>query len=58
MVKMSVINDALKNIVNAEKAGKRQVCDVILQPPSLPVEEVLWLLGYLSEVDQNTHSTT
>ena len=58
MVKMSVINDALKNIVNAEKAGKRQVCDVILQPLSLPVEEVLWLLGYLSKVDQNTHSTT
>ena len=58
MVKMSVINDALKNIVNAEKAGKRQVCDAILQPLSLPVEEVLWLLGYLSEVDQNTHSTT
>merc|ERR1711943_124986 len=25
MVKMSVLNDALKNIVNAEKAGKRQV---------------------------------
>jgi hypothetical protein len=31
---------------------------VILQPLSLPVEEVLWVLGYLSEVDQNTHSTT
>lgn len=58
MVKMSVINDALKNIVNAEKAGKRQVCDVILQPLSLPVEEVLWFLGYLSGVDQNTHSAT
>jgi hypothetical protein len=25
MVKMSVLNDALKNICNAEKAGKRQV---------------------------------
>ena len=25
MVRMSVMNDALKNIVNAEKAGKRQV---------------------------------
>merc|ERR1712100_78998 len=25
MVKMSVLNDALKNMVNAEKAGKRQV---------------------------------
>jgi hypothetical protein len=25
MVRMGVINDALKNMVNAEKAGKRQV---------------------------------
>ena len=25
MVKMSVLNDALKMMVNAEKAGKRQV---------------------------------
>ena len=25
MVRMSVMNDALKNICNAEKAGKRQV---------------------------------
>jgi ribosomal protein S8 len=41
MVKMSVINDALKNIVNAEKAGKRQVCETFLQPLSLPVEEML-----------------
>ncbi len=52
MVKMSVINDALKNIVNAEKAGKRQVCYEILQPQSLPVEEVLWPLDYWSEVDR------
>ena len=59
MVKMSVINDALKNIVNAEKAGKRQVCDVFLQPLSLPVEEVLWPLDYFyPEIGQNTHSTT
>lgn len=50
MVKMSVINDALKNIVNAEKAGKRQVCDVFLQPLSLLVEEALWFYIHLSEV--------
>merc|ERR1712113_1088848 len=31
MVRMSVMNDALKNICNAEKAGKRQV---ILRPTS------------------------
>ena len=35
MVKMSVLNDALKNIVNAEKAGKRQV------NPSLFAREAL-----------------
>ena len=30
MVKMSVLNDALKNIANAEKAGKRQVNNLTL----------------------------
>ena len=56
MVKMSVINDALKNIVNAEKAGKRQVCDVFLQPLSLLVEEALWFYIHLSEVGLKYHS--
>ncbi len=35
MVRMSVINDALRSIVNAEKTGKRQVCQH--KPLSLPV---------------------
>ena len=30
MVRMSVMNDALKNMCNAEKAGKRQVTRLIL----------------------------
>ena len=35
MVKMSVMNDALKNMCNAEKAGKRQVWErSFLQSPS------------------------
>jgi len=34
MVKMSVINDALKNMVNAEKAGKRQVKTSLFMPAS------------------------
>ena len=36
MVKMSIMNDALKNIVNAEKAGKRQV-NIFYFPHSLSV---------------------
>jgi len=49
MVKMSVINDALKNMVNAEKTGKRQV---ILHPISKVLVKILRLMqskGYISE---------
>merc|ERR1712139_618137 len=49
MVKMSVINDALKNMVNAEKTGKRQV---ILHPVSKVLVKILRLMqqkGYISE---------
>merc|ERR1711957_234403 len=46
---MSVINDALKNMVNAEKTGKRQV---ILHPISKVLVKILRLMqskGYISE---------
>merc|ERR1711959_462181 len=49
MVKMSVINDALKNIVNAEKAGKRQV---MLRPISKVLIKFLRCMqkhGYINE---------
>jgi len=49
MVKMSVINDALKNMVNAEKTGKRQV---ILHPISKVLVKILRLMqskGYINE---------
>merc|ERR1711898_5637 len=51
MVKMSVINDALKNIVNAEKAGKRQV---ILRPISKVLVKFLRVMqkhGYINEFE-------
>merc|ERR1711990_152503 len=51
MVKMSVINDALKNIVNAEKAGKRQV---MLRPVSKVLIKFLRCMqkqGYINEFE-------
>eukprot|EP00352_Strombidinopsis_acuminata_P009440 CAMPEP_0176361012 /NCGR_PEP_ID=MMETSP0126-20121128/17441_1 /TAXON_ID=141414 ORGANISM="Strombidinopsis acuminatum, Strain SPMC142" /NCGR_SAMPLE_ID=MMETSP0126 /ASSEMBLY_ACC=CAM_ASM_000229 /LENGTH=127 /DNA_ID=CAMNT_0017716381 /DNA_START=80 /DNA_END=463 /DNA_ORIENTATION=+ len=53
---MSVLNDAMKNIVNAEKAGKRQV---ILRPISKTLVKFLRVMqkhGYINEfeiVDDN-----
>merc|ERR1719438_429184 len=44
MVRMSVMNDALKNICNAEKAGKRQV---ILRP----ILKVLQKHEYINEFE-------
>merc|ERR1712087_496552 len=51
MVRMSVMNDALKNIVNAEKAGKRQV---ILRPISKTLIKFLRVMqqhGYIGEFE-------
>merc|ERR1712045_526868 len=51
MVRMSVMNDALKNICNAEKAGKRQV---ILRPISKTLVKFLRVMqqhGYIGEFE-------
>merc|ERR1711997_1450780 len=51
MVRMSVMNDALKNICNAEKAGKRQV---ILRPVSKVLVKFLKVMqrhGYINEFE-------
>merc|ERR1719223_190402 len=51
MVKMSVLNDALKNMVNAEKSGKRQV---ILRPISKTLVKFLRVMqkhGYINEFE-------
>merc|ERR1711971_584927 len=51
MVRMSVMKDALKNICNAEKAGKRQV---ILRPTSKVLVKFLKVMqrhGYINEFE-------
>merc|ERR1711877_69875 len=51
MVKMSVMSDALKNMCNAEKAGKRQV---ILRPISKVLVKFLRVMqrhGYIGEFE-------
>merc|ERR1712127_474095 len=51
MVRMSVMNDALKNICNAEKAGKRQV---ILRPISKVLVKFLKVMqrhGYINDFE-------
>ena len=51
MVKMSVLSDALKNIYNAEKRGKRQV---LLRPSSRVIVKFLQVMqkhGYIGEFE-------
>eukprot|EP01135_Chromosphaera_perkinsii_P005369 Nk52_evm50s343 gene=Nk52_evmTU50s343 len=51
MVRMSVLNDALRNMVNAERRGKRQV---LLRPSSKVVVKFLQVMmkhGYIGEFE-------
>ncbi|KAK8845340.1 40S ribosomal protein S22-A [Kwoniella newhampshirensis] len=51
MVRCSVLNDALNNIVNAERRGKRQV---LIRPSSKVVVKVLSVMqkhGYIGEFE-------
>jgi len=51
MVRMSVLADSLKNIINAEKAGKRQV---LLRPVSKVLVKFLRVMqkhGYINEFE-------
>ncbi|KAM7217881.1 40S ribosomal protein S22 [Rhypophila decipiens] len=52
MVRTSVLNDALKNINNAEKAGKRQV---LIRPSSKVIVKFVELMqknGYVGEIEE------
>ncbi|KAK4212124.1 ribosomal protein S8 [Rhypophila decipiens] len=52
MVRTSVLNDALKNINNAEKAGKRQV---LICPSSKVIVKFVELMqknGYVGEIEE------
>ncbi|KAI9726439.1 MAG: 40S ribosomal protein S22 [Chrysothrix sp. TS-e1954] len=52
MVKTSVLNDALKSINNAEKAGKRQV---LIRPSSKVIVKFLQVMqrhGYIGEFEE------
>ena len=51
MVRISVLNDALKNMYNAEKRGKRQV---LIKPSSKVIIKFLTLMqtfGYFGEFE-------
>ncbi|ORX34593.1 ribosomal protein S8 [Kockovaella imperatae] len=51
MVRVSVLNDAMNNIVNAERRGKRQV---LIRPSSKVVVKVLSVMqkhGYIGEFE-------
>jgi len=52
MVRMSVLNDCLKNMVNAERAGKRQV---LIRPSSKVIIRFLTVMqkhGYIDEFEE------